>query len=372
MSWCISRAGAWPGALSNVVKSGLGACIPKLRPTITCGAITDYPAAKQSRLGINNTGSSIRIRSSSSSSDRKDCGRSLKSTARGAGWSNDALGEAIKKESLDGVALHWINTINTAIYMAAAMGDVAVSEDATRPDSGGMSIPGAQQEVMKRAADPSVVYSISSTLSKPINTKFDFFVVCGALDDIVCHLPLDTLRLYRPALETLASADSAPSPEGVSVPSLADRARDAIKFINNPDLAWAPQHKNDYMADRSLSERVHTAEQMKPFVEELLGWLADLNWPPYLTCEKQLARFPELTIDPIKKIILENRNDPEWLFHLLVFVEQNVPLGTWEKIEPELIQLANIEAEDEESIDLREASQRMLRLLNESGETVAS
>lgn len=252
------------------------------------------------------------------------------------------------------------------------MSDVAASSDAARPDSGESCVPCAQQEVIRRAADPSVVCSISSTLSKPINTKFDFFVVCAALDDIVSRLPLATLVLYRPALETLASADSAPSPEGVSVPSLAGRARDALKFIDNPDLAWAPQHKHDSMADRSLTERVHTAEQMKPHVDELLGWLADLNWPPYLGCQKQLARFPEVTIDTIKEIIPQNRHDPEWLLHILEFVEGYVPVGMlWKRIEPELIQLANSDFEDEEGIELIEAAQRMLSLLKEAGETDA-
>lgn len=252
------------------------------------------------------------------------------------------------------------------------MSDIAVSQHVSPPDISDSSIPGAQLEVIRQAADPSVVHNISSTLSKPINSKFDFFVVCAALDDIVSHLPLATLELYRPALETLASADSAPSPEGVSVPCLAGRARDALKFIDNPHLAWAPQHKFDCMGDRSLAERVHTAEQMEPYVDELLGWLADLNWPPYLGCQKQLARFPEVTIDPIKEVILKNRNDPEWLLHVLEFVEEHVPMGTlWKRIEPELIQLANGEAEDEEGVELLEAAQRMLRLLKEAGETDA-
>lgn len=291
----------------------------------------------------------------------------LKLDSRGAqGAATTPSGKPLRSKPLDGVALHWINTTNTA------MSDAAVSQDAARPDSGESSLPGAQQEVIRRAADPSVVSSVSSTLSKPIKTKSDFFVVCAALDDIVSHLPLATLGLYRPALETLASADSAPSPEGVSVPSLAARARDAIRFIDNPDLVWAPQHKLDYMAFRSLSERVHTAEQMEPYVDELLGWLADPNWPPYLACQKQLARFPELTIGPIQETILKEGNDPEWLLHILEFVEEYVPVGTlWKRIEPQLIQLANSEIEDEEGIELPEAAQRMLRLLKETGEADA-
>ncbi|KAL7921541.1 hypothetical protein ACQKWADRAFT_313882 [Trichoderma austrokoningii] len=215
------------------------------------------------------------------------------------------------------------------------------------------TFPGAQLQVIRRAADPSVVATISATLSKPIKSKFDFFVVCAALDDIVSHLPLATLALYRPALQTLSCADGAPSPEGVSVPCLAGRARDALRFIDDPGLAWAPQHKFDGLAIRSLAERIDTAAQMEPF--------------------KQLARWPELTIDPIKEVILKNRNDPGWLLHILGFVEQYVPVGAlWEKLEPELVQLAGSEAEDEEGVELPEAARRMLRLLKEAGETDAS
>ncbi|KAK1242509.1 hypothetical protein MKX08_005321 [Trichoderma sp. CBMAI-0020] len=245
------------------------------------------------------------------------------------------------------------------------MSDTAVSQLASPPDISASSIPSAQLQAIRQAADPSVVHDISCTLSKPINSKFDFFVVS--------HLPLANLQLYRPALETPASADSAPSPEGVSVPCLAGRARDALKFIDNPHLAWAPQHKFDCMGDRSLAERVHTAEQMAPYVDELLGWLADPNWPPYLGCQKQLARFPEVTIGPIKEVILKNRTDPEWLLHVLEFVEGHVPVGTlWKRIEPQLIQLANGDVEDEEGVELAEAARRMLRLLKEAGETDVS
>jgi hypothetical protein len=89
-----------------------------------------------------------------------------------------------------------------------------------------------------------------------------------------------------------------------------------------------------------------------------------------LGCQKQLARFPEVTIDPIKEVILKNQNDPEWLLHILEFVEEHVPVETlWKRIEPELLQLANNEVEDEEGVELSEVAQRMLRLLKEASET---
>lgn len=257
-----------------------------------------------------------------------------------AGWSREALDEAIGSGSLDHV-LHWIGTTES---------NGAAEE--------------ARDILIARAQEPLVIQGISSVLSKPVKARDDFYTACFALDSIVSDLPLATLRLYRSGIETLA-ASTEDSPPGVSLPSLTSRAKDAIKFIDFPELAWAPQHKTGYMGERGLLERVHTAQQMKPHARDLLGWLADYNWPPYLGCVKQLARFPEVAVDPIKEIIADNRDDPEWLLHLLDFVKESVPVGVlWETLEPELSLLASSEADDEENRDLAEAAQSMLGLLS--------
>ncbi|KAK4061592.1 uncharacterized protein Triagg1_10221 [Trichoderma aggressivum f. europaeum] len=257
-----------------------------------------------------------------------------------AGWSREAIDEAIGSGSLDHL-LHWIGT--TERYNAAVK---------------------ARDILIARAQDPLVIQGIISVLSEPVKSSNDFCTACAGLR-IVRDLPLATLRLYRSGLETLA-ASTEDSPPGVSLPSLRSGAEDAIQFIDSPELAWAPQYKTDYMAERSLAERVHTAQQMKPYAMDLLGWLADLNWPPYLGCVKQLARFPEVAVDPIKEIIADNRDDPEWLLHILYFVEDSVPIGVlWEKLEPELSLLASSEAEDKLNRDLAEVAQSMLGLLSE-------
>ncbi|PNP60549.1 hypothetical protein THARTR1_00573 [Trichoderma harzianum] len=258
-----------------------------------------------------------------------------------AGWSREALDEAIRSGSLDHV-LHWI-------YMTESISAAREARDF----------------LIARAQDPLVVQGISSVLSKPVESRDDFYTRLVGLDSIVGKLPLATLRLYKSGLETLA-ASTEDSPPGVSLPSLRGRANDVIRFIDFPELAWAPQHKTDYMGERSLAERVHTAQQMKPHAAHLLGWLADLNWPPYLGCIKQLARFPEVAVDPIKDIIADNRDDPEWLLHILYFVEESVPVGVlWEKLEPELSLLASSEADDELNRRLAETAQSMLGLLSE-------
>ncbi|UKZ82234.1 hypothetical protein TrVFT333_010019 [Trichoderma virens FT-333] len=269
-----------------------------------------------------------------------------------ARWSRAALDEAIGSGSLDQV-LRWIGTPSTAAVAGAGA------------DADHISTTEACDILIDRAGEPLVIQGICSVLSKPVKSRDDFFTACAGLDCIVSYLPLATLRLYRPGIEILA-ASTEESPPRVSLPSLTSRAKDAVKFIDFPELAWAPKHKFDFMGERSLSERVHTAQQMRPHAKDLLGWFADVNWPPRSGCIKQLARFPEVAVDPIKEIIAENRNDPEWLMYLLEFVEQHVSIGVlWEQLEPELVLLASSEAEDEENRDLTETAQRLLGQLNE-------
>ncbi|KAJ4857406.1 hypothetical protein T069G_08303 [Trichoderma breve] len=325
------------------VQVGFGAHLPKGCVTPTIAA---YPAAQRARRSAYTYLSIAAITTNLNISAMQQTD---------AGWSRETLDEAIGSGSLDCV-LHWIGTTPS---------NSAAAEDADR-----VSSTKARDILIARAQDPLVIQGISSVLSKPVNSSGDFYTACAGLDSILSDLPLATLRLYRSGIEALA-ANTAYSPSGVSLPSLTNRAKDAIKFIDFPELTWAPEHKMDYMAERSLSERVHTAQQMKPHARDLLGWLADYNWPPYSGCVKQLARFPEVAVDPIKEIIADYRDDdPEWLLHLLDFVRESVPVGVlWEKLEPELLLLASSEASDEasdeENRDLVEAAQSMLGQLNE-------
>ncbi|KAL6821159.1 hypothetical protein J3E69DRAFT_340997 [Trichoderma sp. SZMC 28015] len=349
------------------VQVGFGACIPKCCVTPTIAA---YPAAQRAKRSAYTCASTYyRCRCNiprahiprghirSIATITTNLNRSASAMQQiDAGWSREALDEAIGSGSLDRV-LHWIGTTPS---------NSAAAEDADR-----VSSTKARDILIARAQKPLVIQGISSVLSKPVKSSNDFYTACAALDSVLSDLPLATLRLYRSGIEALA-ANTAYSPPGVSLPSLTSRAKDAIKFIDFPELTWAPEHKMDYMAERSLSERVHTAQQMEPHARDLLGWLADYNWPPYSGCVKQLARFPEVAVDPIKEIIEDYRDDPEWLLHLLDFVKESVPVGVlWEKLEPELSSLSSIEADDEddeddeENRDLAETAKSMLGQLNE-------
>ncbi|RFU74473.1 hypothetical protein TARUN_7798 [Trichoderma arundinaceum] len=334
-----------------MVKFGFGACIPAQRSATTC-TITAYPAASKRLLGTRSTCSILRLRAIPRAKGIMTSSQLQQIEA--VRWSREALDEAIGRGSLDHV-LRWVAASSTN----AAEEDAAANEDQ-------ISKTRACKILIERAGEPTIIHGISSVLSRPITTRDGFFTACAGVDGILSYLPLATLRLYKSALEALISANTGDSPPGVSVPSLTSRAKDAVKFVDHPDLAWAPQHKFDFMGERSLAERVHSAEQMKPHASELLGWLADYNWPPCSGCIEQLARFPEVAVGPIKEIIPENGNDPEWLLHIVEFVEEYVPVGQlWQSLEPELTMLANSEAEDEENRELAEAARRLLDSLRE-------
>lgn len=174
--------------------------------------------------------------------------------------------------------------------------------------------------------------SLCAAITRPIKSDDDFQQAWDSLDYIT-NLPLNDLPPYESALTVLSKIDISKPPPGKGLYGLSSTAEDVIKFMNNPNLAWAPQHKFDYMAERSLTERVLTAEQMRPHMTGLLGWLADYNWPPFLGCRNQLARFPEATVDAVKEMFAEGWNDGELMEHILDFVDEEVPKGpAWDAL----------------------------------------
>jgi hypothetical protein len=137
--------------------------------------------------------------------------------------------------------------------------------------------------------------------------------------------------------------------------------------MDNPTEAWVHTTKFDLMANRSMDERVQTAEQMAPLVPRLLWWLMDANWPPFSDCTTQLARFPEATTDPILKVLGSNP-DETWTLYILEFVHAHVPLGPmWMKLRPAVESIANGSAktEDEDWEDTIEEAKAWLHKLDE-------
>jgi hypothetical protein len=134
-------------------------------------------------------------------------------------------------------------------------------------------------------------------------------------------LPKECIEPYRDALVHLTKDPTEALPGTIG--TISARSTEIVEFLNATQ-AWVPRHKGDDMAYRSLDLLVHTADEMRPFVPGLLGWLQDQNWPPFRDCWFQLERFPELVVDPIREE-LRKGDDGEWEASLMRFLRDVVP-----------------------------------------------
>jgi hypothetical protein len=191
--------------------------------------------------------------------------------------------------------------------------------------------------VQSRAAEPPTVAAISSILTLPIKEgdwdtlKLQQTVIYRILLD----LPLEQLQAYRPALAVLAAVDISsfdPSKDGSYCAQTANTITNAKllgRFAADPKTVWTPINKFDEVSYRTLSERIHTAEEMRPYMEDLFWWVADANNPPFTPCSEQLARFPETAATVAAEVMAKagQANDTEHQHWIIDFVSTRVPIG---------------------------------------------
>ncbi|ETS74255.1 hypothetical protein PFICI_14121 [Pestalotiopsis fici W106-1] len=219
--------------------------------------------------------------------------------------------------------------------------------------------------VQRRANEPAVVSAIAAIITQPVNSEDDLHRVLGALHLVVCELPEDQILPYRETLVAVSDPDAEGRGDRLFTGWVSPQAKDLLRFVDRRDEAWVSEHKADYMGTRSLRERVRTAREMRPFVHDLLSWLQDGNWPPYKPCEEQLARFPQIAVMPIQKILKESRGDGGWINNLLRFVQDHVPVGrSWESIYPQVKALIDAPQGDEDEWETAECAQEWLDVLN--------
>lgn len=185
--------------------------------------------------------------------------------------------------------------------------------------------------IQSRAAEPPTVAALSDAILSRINSEEEVQYVSLAIQGVVVHLPYETLALYRSAFETGLRSTMPPHPDPSFKHSM---FRELLRFIDSPTDVWAPEEMNNDMGERSLRERVHTAEEMRPHVLGLLQWLAEPYWPPFRGCRTQLTRFPEVTVGPIRELIGKIRGDGGHIYWLLDFVMESVPVGElWRELD---------------------------------------
>ncbi|SPJ77965.1 uncharacterized protein FTOL_06373 [Fusarium torulosum] len=191
--------------------------------------------------------------------------------------------------------------------------------------------------VQSRAAEPPTLAAISSILTLPIKEgdwatlKLQQTVIYRILLD----LPLEQLQALRPALAVYAAVDISsfdPFKDGSYYAQTANNITNAKHlgiFVDDPKAVWTPISKFDEVSYRALSERIHTGEQMRPYMEDLFWWVADPNNPPFKPCSEQLARFPETAAAVAAEVMAKagQANDTEHQHWIIDFVSTSVPVG---------------------------------------------
>ncbi|KAJ7459243.1 hypothetical protein FB451DRAFT_1371995 [Mycena latifolia] len=207
-------------------------------------------------------------------------------------------------------------------------------------------------------ADP-LVAEIHTILSTPSVTA-ESAELKGALfhwHGVLLCLPKDRIEVHRDALTRLALN---PTSEEATY-KLKSRCRYLLDFLDVPH-AHAPHSKSDELAVRSL-ELVQTADEMRPLVPAVLEWIADTNWPVADGCWNQLARFPELTIDPIREV-LRRGDDAGWECNLLTFLLRDVPRPLLEGVRPELERISMRPTDEEIECLVQELAAECLEVMD--------
>ncbi|KAJ6480513.1 hypothetical protein C8R47DRAFT_599888 [Mycena vitilis] len=180
---------------------------------------------------------------------------------------------------------------------------------------------------------------------------------------ILAELPKDRIIPYRAALARLATSPTEAETEAEG--DLQDLSADLLEFLDS-SVARVPRSKQDHLAIRTLA-LLETADEMRPHVDGLLEWLQDQNWPPFSGCWEQLARFPEITIDPIRAV-LRKGDDGEWSAHLLMFMSREMLPELMAKARVELERIVQRPTQDEIDSECPEEAGECLRAIDDWAE----
>ncbi|KAJ6595521.1 hypothetical protein DFH09DRAFT_1305332 [Mycena vulgaris] len=201
--------------------------------------------------------------------------------------------------------------------------------------------------------NPSVL-AMDSVLSTPALTPDAAYLKQRISYSVLADLPKERLEPYRDAFTRLATRPT----EAEAAAGISERSAEILEFLD-ASQAWVPRSKSDDMAIRSLDLLVQSAEEMRPFVPGLLEWLQDNNWPPWRGCRAQLARFPEVAMDPIREV-LRKGEDGEWEGHLLCFLEECMPKHVRERARVEVERIAQRPTPTEIENDAAESANNLL------------
>ncbi|KAF4457392.1 hypothetical protein F53441_665 [Fusarium austroafricanum] len=188
--------------------------------------------------------------------------------------------------------------------------------------------------VRVRATESSTVEAISSILTSPIEEEdFDSLRLHQKAFWILMDLSFDQLQPYRPALTKLAAFDisnfKSRSGHYAQSSHLIRDVSNLERFAADPKAVWVSENKFDEVSYRTLAERIHTAERMRPYMDALFNWQVDVNHPPFMPCREQIARFPETAAVVAAEFIVgaNASKDEEFQYDMIDFFLECVPVG---------------------------------------------
>ncbi|KAF0644011.1 hypothetical protein NXS19_010686 [Fusarium pseudograminearum] len=117
---------------------------------------------------------------------------------------------------------------------------------------------------------------------------------------ILIKLPFEQLQAYQ---NTVAAVNAQNTETSKVKPDFYfDNMKRLERFMVEPEAVWVAEDWLDFVGFRTLVGRVHTAEQMRPYMRDLYHWLVDSELPDSYS-QRQVARFPETTAAVAAEII---------------------------------------------------------------------
>lgn len=200
---------------------------------------------------------------------------------------------------------------------------------------------------------PSPTDPIASTLLSALSPPDDT-LANRIINWILMEVPTGQMTVFRPALSELASSQHRARAS----------ARAAIRLLDGE--TWSPENKFDDWALRSIRQNVQTPEQMAPYVEGLLNWMQDGNWPVFTGCCELMLRWPEVGVEPVRQILGEV-DDGEWHYYLVSGLVSEWDCKLKERARGELRRIAEEPSVEEKEWELDEICREILREMDDAG-----
>lgn len=121
-------------------------------------------------------------------------------------------------------------------------------------------------------------------------------------------------------------------------------------------MKLVPSSKTDFEACANLAAA--NDEQIMPFIDSLLEWLQDMNWPIAPLVQKRLSKLGTELVMPVRKVL--NGSDNVWKYWLISTLLPLVKDEINKALSVEIQRIAFHPTDGEECEQVHLAAQRLL------------